>query len=262
MSGVEGSARVATIYFTAVSSVVSQLRPKSLSGIMARYLGRVVPNGKVPIAVGKDSAAFAVGGVPLRRPESAFHWLFGENNDATSALCQFLKQSLDSPRICFHPSVKPTIKAHFPNGAIGTDHFFVSYERQEVELPKGAKIHEFASRPAHLEFNEEIEASLPPEAIWNECKFQYLGLEIDSRIESVVEYTVEDGEFCLLQQIRTSEAARKTGYARILVASLANAMHEESILPVLIVSSQNNPSIALAHSSGFDIVESFGVVEM
>ena len=223
----ESKATVATMYFAQLSLLVPFLRDGSLSGIVPRYLRKVVPNGKVPFSTEASSAAFAIGGIPLRRPAAEYQWIFGENNLATSALCQFLRQSLDRPRLCFHPGIMPTIEKHFPNSWIGTGHFFVSLTSSNISLPDNCRVVTFSSREENLRFNEEISGKLPSKEIWAACGLQYAGLEIDGSIEAIVEYTVDDGEFCLLQQVYTSKNHRKRGYAKALIVSMSKSRTEK-----------------------------------
>ncbi|MES2760313.1 MAG: GNAT family N-acetyltransferase [Pseudomonadota bacterium] len=250
-----------TIYFAPLSTLVPQLRKSSLSGIVPRYLLKVVPNGKVPLCQGFESAAFAIGGIPLRRPEAQFHWVFGENNAATSALCQFLKQGLKSPKLYFHPNIIRTILKHFPEDKLGTDKIWVSHCPVDVVGTSAAQAKTFNSMPSDLKFSEEIASRLPPEELWQECRFEYIGLEVNGIIEATAEYTVEDGEFCLIQQLFTSTKHRNAGLSKMLLSSLSSAMHKKGITPVMISCSKNEIVSSVARRCGFKVAEEVGTVE-
>lgn len=255
------SSNKSTIYFAPLSKLIPQLRKSSLSGIVPRYLLKAVPNGKVPLSHGAGSAAFAIGGIPLRRPEAQFHWVFGGNNDATSALCQFLKQGLKSPKLYFHPDITRTILRHFPEDKLGTDQIWVSHYPVDLVNTSQAQVKTFNSMPSDLKFSEEIVSRLPPEELWQECRFEYAALEVNGIIEATAEYTVEDGEFCLIQQLFTSTKDRNQGFSKMLLSSLSNAMHKNGITPVMISCSRNEVVSSVAKRCGFKVAEEVGTVE-
>lgn len=251
----------AKIYFEELSTLVPELSPRSLFGVFPRYLRRKVPGGKVPISVFDNKAAFAIGGVPLRRPEAEFHWLFGERNAATSGLFQFMRHSLKNPRICFPPSIVDLALEHFPASTLSADHFVLCQHDSSPQLEAGIKVQTFDHFPSGLNLNDELKAKLPPEEIWSECGFMYAGLEVDGEVQSLAEFTVDDGDFCVIQQVYTTKKSRQRGFARTLVASLSSALIKQDIVPLMQISDRNTPSKKLAKACGFEVAETFLVIE-
>lgn len=248
------------IYLAPLNSIIEYIS-KDTYGVFSRYLHRTLPNGKIPLAYhGRNNVAFAVGGGPLGRPEAAFHWIFGDKNAATSALCQFLGDRLEEPKLYFRMDLIPIIVRHFSSRSIGVDHIYVHKTYQpRADIPN-SRIILFDRYPTSYRVHIDIEKKLPPKAIWDECNFQYAGLEVDGEIRSVLEYTVDDGAYCAIQQVFTPEVFGGLAYSKSLLIAATRAISRQNIAPIYLCDSNNRESIALARSAGFEFETILGVV--
>ena len=119
----------------------------------------------------------------------------------------------------------------------------------------------FYRPPGELKLSDELKAKLPPEEIWEECGFMYAGLEVDGEVQSLAEFTVDDENFCVIQQVYTAQESRRNGFARSLVASLSSVLLKQDVVPLMQISDRNISSKRLAESCGFEVAETFLVIE-
>lgn len=229
--------------------------PPGPTGVFARYLASVAPEAEGWVSEEAGQRCIAVSGQPAGHLYAPFAWVFGPGGPAARSLIETLLSEMRPPLITFEPSLSDD--ARTAGATVGTDHLLL--HDGPLPEPGEAVIDLDLDRDADRVV-ESLRPQLPPPWLRERAAFRYVGLERDGQVVALLETTVRDGEYAVIQQVFTDPDRLRQGLATALLSSVVRRVREQGLTPMYIVSSANQASLALADRVGFRLDRELGVV--
>lgn len=228
--------------------LASQLEAFGPEGVFLRFLRALTGRDDLFQQQGR---AVAGGGAPARVFVVFQHWVLGEGEADARDL---LAATLTDARVRAVYYAAEGTAGPLPPGWSCTRDLMLQGPAPASPLEEDSDlVSEEAFFDAQDILHPELLPLLPPPPLRSSLPFRFHGLVSGGQIVSICDTTVDDGQWAVLQQVRTPSSLRGQGLARRLVPAVLRWLGARGRRALWVCDEQNLASVATARSAGLEL---------
>ncbi|MBQ50044.1 MAG: hypothetical protein CMP10_21880 [Zetaproteobacteria bacterium] len=235
------------------------IKAESFAGVQKVFQGYLqshYPSLPVPTIYENGVAvSHMVSGLTVNAFEAPYFWVNSSNREQAKQLIMFGMERIPSGIFYWHGDLD-----NEPHLQSSNDLVFI-YSQDNGQQHSRGKLRWISSPLASTDIlMDELKEYFPPSDFWND-KFRFVGLEIDGKLVSILDYSVQYDNSCVIQKVVTADSLRGKGYGTELVGSFSQSVSCMESGIYYVCDEKNIASVKTVVKAGFKESDSIKVLQ-